>query len=383
MVRTQLKHIRALAKRWHKPITVVGVLVVVAALVIAVAGDADEFGAAMSDAPLWILGIAALIQIIWLVARSEAWNVCVAAAGGTVGRTRLYRASSLGYLGGMFNGTFGLGVRIAALRRSAPKDSPHVSTLMAAELPIVVVEVMLAAIMSFTLIAPLGFPGGCRSSAALVMGAALYGLSVVARNRREGFWKGFAVLRGLEGRRRIVLLVILAVSAQVLRNWLVLQGGRPRRVGHGFGRAVDRDRRDRDPAVRPEHGFRLRGLDSRRGRGCCYGRGWCAADDQRWSWGVVLRGVGAGEQVLAACAGARVGAGAKRLGLRRSAIPLRLSGRKLTLRPDTPIAALHSPLVPRSARRRGGTGRLAGRKVTNEDFEQRPEHELAQLATRR
>ncbi|HSJ17989.1 MAG TPA: hypothetical protein VK920_07840 [Solirubrobacterales bacterium] len=35
--------------------------------------------------------------MFWLVARSEAWSVCIGAAGGSVGRRRLYRASSVGY----------------------------------------------------------------------------------------------------------------------------------------------------------------------------------------------------------------------------------------------------------------------------------------------
>ena len=81
---------------------------------------------ALGSAPLWVLGIAVALHIVWLVARSEAWSVCIrAAGGGGVSRRRLYRASSIGYLGNIFNGQFGLAVRIAALRRSAPADSPR------------------------------------------------------------------------------------------------------------------------------------------------------------------------------------------------------------------------------------------------------------------
>jgi hypothetical protein len=46
----------------------------------------------------------------------------------------------------------------------------------------------------------------------------------VARGRRQGFWTGLAVMRGLRGRSRIIALVVFAVSAQVVRNWLVLKG---------------------------------------------------------------------------------------------------------------------------------------------------------------
>jgi uncharacterized membrane protein YbhN (UPF0104 family) len=44
------------------------------------------------------------------------------------------------------------------------------------------------------------------------------------RHRREGFWKGLAVMRGLRSRNAIIGLVIVAVTAQVARNWLVLEG---------------------------------------------------------------------------------------------------------------------------------------------------------------
>lgn len=150
--------------------------------------------------------------------------MCVGAADGTVGRRRLYRAASLGYLGNLFNAHFGTAVRITALRRSAPKDSPSAPVLIAAELPIIVVEASLAALMSFTLIGPLGWPWWSPLLALGFMVAVIAGLRVVARRRRHGFWRGLAVLRGLAGRNRIIALVTFAIVAQVMRNWLLLNG---------------------------------------------------------------------------------------------------------------------------------------------------------------
>src|SRR5688500_16953457 len=46
----------------------------------------------------------------------------------------------------------------------------------------------------------------------------------VACRKRHGFWNGLAVLRGLRHRNTIIALTIFAVSAQVFRNWLVLNG---------------------------------------------------------------------------------------------------------------------------------------------------------------
>ena len=50
------------------------------------------------------------------------------------------------------------------------------------------------------------------------------GLARLARASRDGFWEGLAVMRGLDGRMQIIALVIFAVVAQVVRNWLVLKG---------------------------------------------------------------------------------------------------------------------------------------------------------------
>jgi uncharacterized membrane protein YbhN (UPF0104 family) len=220
----RLRAFRRWLRRHPAAVTVAGSLVVAAALVLGLSGKRDEFGAALHAAPIWILAVAALLHVCWLVARSEAWHVCVDAAGGTVSRRRLYRAASLGYLGNLFNGQFGLAVRIAALRRSAPRQSPSPSVLIAAELPIVVVEVALAALTSFTLVAPLGVPWWVPLLCFAATLAALAGLTRLARDRRHGFWKGLAVMRQLHGRSRIIGLIVFAVCAQIARNWLVLQG---------------------------------------------------------------------------------------------------------------------------------------------------------------
>ncbi len=205
-------------------VSVVGSLVVAAALVIGLWDKRDDFAGAFSDASALVLAGAVLLQVIWLIARSEAWHVCVGAAGGRVGRRPLYRAASVGYLGNLSNSSFGLAVRIATLRRSSPADSPRASVLVAAELPIVVIEIGLAALLSFTLIAPLGIPWWvpptCLAVAAVVGG----GVTHFLRGRRQGFWKGLEVMRGLQSRNTIIGLVMFATGAQVLRNWLVLEG---------------------------------------------------------------------------------------------------------------------------------------------------------------
>lgn len=219
---------RALLRSWPRrhpaATTLIGSLAVTAALAAGLWDKRADFSSALGDASIWILGLAVLLQVIWLIARSEAWHVCVGAAGGEVSRRRLYRASSVGYLGNLFNPHFGMGVRIAALRHTAPEDCPKISVLVAAEMPIIVIEGALAALTSFTLVGPLGIawwvPLICLAVAVIAIG----GVTRLALGRREGFWAGLAVMRGLHSRSRIIALVIFSVCAQVARNWLVLQG---------------------------------------------------------------------------------------------------------------------------------------------------------------
>jgi uncharacterized membrane protein YbhN (UPF0104 family) len=219
-----LTRLRRSLRRHPAAVTVTGSLLVAGALGLGLWDKRTDFTDALRLAPLWILVAAILLHVAWLVARSEAWHVCVGAAGGKVSRRRLYRAASLGYLGNIFNGQFGLAVRIAALRRSAPRESPAPSVLVAAELPIVVVEVSLAALASFTLVGPLGVPWWVPLICLAFGLTVVAGLTRIARGQRHGFWKGFAVMRGLQGRSSIVGLVLFAVCAQIARNWLVLQG---------------------------------------------------------------------------------------------------------------------------------------------------------------
>jgi uncharacterized membrane protein YbhN (UPF0104 family) len=202
--------------------TVAGGLAATAVLVYLLADRRDEFATALTVAPVWVLAVAALLQLLALVSRTEAWRICVVAAGGTVGRRCLFRAASTGYIGSQLNSQIGTAVRIGALRRAAPDECPRVPALIAAEVPILTIEAVLAALTSFTLVGPLGLPWWLPLvflAAAVLLAA---GLRNLARRWRDGFWSGLAVLRSLRGRNSVVALVLVAVLAQIARNWLML-----------------------------------------------------------------------------------------------------------------------------------------------------------------
>lgn len=204
------------------PITVLGALGTVALLAWVLAGRRHEFAHALSAAPVWVLVLTTLLQIVALLARSEAWHRTIDAAGGQVSRRVLYRASSMQVLGSLINGQLGVAARIAALRRSSPEVAPQVPTLIAAEFPILAVEAMLAALVSFTLVAPLGLPWWLPIVCFAVIGGLSAGLRGLALRKGRELWKGLAVLRSLGGGTRVVALVLVAVFAQIFRIWLLL-----------------------------------------------------------------------------------------------------------------------------------------------------------------
>jgi uncharacterized membrane protein YbhN (UPF0104 family) len=212
----------AFGRRRRTLLTIAGSVAVAALLVAILAGRRAEFTAALSSASAGVLVATMLLQAVALVARSEAWHLTIEAAGGAVDRRVLYRASSMQVLGGVLNGHLGVAARIAALRRSSPDVCPQVPTLVAAEFPILAVEAMLAALASFTLVVPLGLPWWLPLVALAVVGLVSAGLRRLALRKGRELWRGLAVLRSLGGGSRVVGFVLVAVFAQILRNWLLL-----------------------------------------------------------------------------------------------------------------------------------------------------------------
>jgi uncharacterized membrane protein YbhN (UPF0104 family) len=217
-----LTRLRNFQQRHSRLVAVSVATIVTAAIVIALWGKRHDFVTAVEEAPLWLLACAVVLQIVALLTRTEAWRICVLAAGGTIGRRRLYRASSMGYVGGLLNAQLGTAARIAALRRSAPEESPRIAPLLTAEVPIMVVEGLLAALASVTLIAPLGLPWW---SPIVVLAVALgvsSGLRSLAVGTGRGLRRGLHVMRSLNGSATIIALILVATFAQIARNWLVL-----------------------------------------------------------------------------------------------------------------------------------------------------------------
>jgi len=202
-------------------LSVLGTLAVTCVLAYVLARHPGEFTAAISSAPVPLLVLAAVLQVCALLSRSEAWLMCVHSAGGTISRRVLFRAAGVGYLASIINGSVGMAARITTLRRTAPQSSPRVPALIACEIPIITVEIALAALFSFTLISPLGVPWWIPVIAVAAMALAVLGLRRLSERRQLGLWAGLAVMRK-QGRGRVIAFTLMAVCSQVVRNWLML-----------------------------------------------------------------------------------------------------------------------------------------------------------------
>jgi hypothetical protein len=211
-----------LYNRHRRTLTVVASVAATGALVLALAGKSHQFSTALRSAPILILLAAVALQLVALLARTEAWRVCVNAAGGTASRRRLYRASSMGFVGSLVNAQLGVAARITALRRSAPADSPRVAPLIGAELPIMAIEAVLGALASVTLVGPLGLPWWSPLVAIAVTLGVSGGLRSLAVRSSRGVLRGLAVLRTNDRHAEIVGIVLVAVFAQIARNWILL-----------------------------------------------------------------------------------------------------------------------------------------------------------------
>lgn len=213
---------RVASMRRRIAVSVGGTLVVAALLAYMLAGRAAQFSAAVRTAPITLVALSVLLQIGALLTRTEAWTICVRAAGGTVRRRVLFRSAAFGCIASIVNGSVGMAVRIASVRRAAQQTTPRAPALVAAEVPIITVELVLVAIFSFTLVAPLGVPLWVPALIIALMAGLVAVLHRVSHRHRTGLGAGLAVLR-MKGRGRLIAFALLAVCAQVLRNWLMLR----------------------------------------------------------------------------------------------------------------------------------------------------------------
>jgi uncharacterized membrane protein YbhN (UPF0104 family) len=214
-------------KAWmgrHQKGILVGGSILTAGIILALLwGRRHEFATAITDVPLGILLVTSLLQVLGLVGRSESWHQAVKGAGAQVSRRVLFRASAMQVLGSIINGQLGVAMRIAALRRSAPEVTPKIPTLVAAEFPIVAVELMFAALASFTLVGPLGIPWWSPLAAFAVAALLGWWMQRLSHKSTHDLWSGLTVLRQPRGAAMLTGALFASIMCQVVRNWMLLR----------------------------------------------------------------------------------------------------------------------------------------------------------------
>jgi hypothetical protein len=72
LIRARVAAARSMFRRHPTRVSLAGGALVAIALAIALAGHGHEFVTALGSAPLWVLGAAVALHVVWLIARSEA-----------------------------------------------------------------------------------------------------------------------------------------------------------------------------------------------------------------------------------------------------------------------------------------------------------------------
>ena len=210
-----------LRRRQSALTALVGAALLLAMLVV-LAGHREEFADAMDGIAYWTLAAAVALHVTGLVARSEAWTVCVRAAGATISRRCAYQVASLGFAANIITTSLGTAVRIAALRRVAPDRTPKAPTLVAAEVPALAIQIAFGAAMSFTLVGPLDAPWWTPLAVLAAAALLLLGLRRLAVSHTSGVWQGLAVLRCRRDRLVVGGSVGVVIGCQIARNILLL-----------------------------------------------------------------------------------------------------------------------------------------------------------------
>src|SRR4051812_2113388 len=71
--------LRRFGHRHRVPIMVAGSLVTAAVLALVLEGHRHEFATALSGTAIWVLAAAALLQLVAVIVRTEAWHLCIRA----------------------------------------------------------------------------------------------------------------------------------------------------------------------------------------------------------------------------------------------------------------------------------------------------------------
>jgi hypothetical protein len=189
----------------------IATIVGVGALVVVCLARRDDLLAAVGAIPPATLAGLAALHLLGLAARSEAWRLSLAAVTGSPpSRAVVHTANAGAFVVGTLEAHATLPARVALLRRLAPDDAPHAGHVAVADLPILLIEVAVAALL-------LGMTGEWWAPPAAV------GALVVARLAAgRGPMRGLAVLADVRRRAALTGLIAFIVCCGLARIWVAL-----------------------------------------------------------------------------------------------------------------------------------------------------------------
>ena len=177
-----------------------------------------DFAQAVGTVPPVALLGAVVLHVVTVVARTEAWVVSVRAAGAATERRALFQIGSLGFAANVISSSIGAAVRVWALRRKGGANVPSAPALVAAEVPVLAIQLIVTAVMAFSLSGPLGAPWWTAPAILLVAIAAL--LVLMRAGRR---FRGLAALRDGRARWRMLAMVVVVAACETARNLVLLR----------------------------------------------------------------------------------------------------------------------------------------------------------------
>ena len=196
-----------------------------AAVIALVAANAGEVGKALTVTTFEQVAALAVLHLVALVLRAEAWGLCLAAADAPIERRRLHATSSLRFLADTTVPTYiGAWVRIAILRKLGGDKTPTIGQMITADGTILIVEAFITVGLLFACCALTGLSLYWPLLFAAIGAAAMLGVHVARRRFTDRAWvRSFDVLSHARHRLTLTVLLFVVLVVQPVRFWIALE----------------------------------------------------------------------------------------------------------------------------------------------------------------
>ena len=203
--------------------SIAGSIAVVGLLVYLLASNGPKIGQAVRRTSVVDLVIVTLLALITLLARTEAVVACLNAMGERPHRRDIHSSNSLTFLASFVNHYLSSVVRAALMRRVDRERSPTIPQMIMVDTSTTLIEGLVVAVL---VVASAGALKLAWWIPALLVVAGLAGIAgaLGARHRfaHLGVFRGLDVLAHTRQRAVVAGLMVVVVTTQVLRTWIVL-----------------------------------------------------------------------------------------------------------------------------------------------------------------